>query len=240
MKKTLFLLLFFNLAFFSYSQTSYKSGRMANSKDSLARYRFEVGTDLLWLVDKNSLPGYCLQLKVNTNSKKHPGAFRFSFGVNLKTKDSTNVTGSIDDGENYNSRTSTFYFRQGYQLTYSFNRLKLFWGADLHLSYYQFFEDYYWRLILMNNAYYKCYFTRTYTRLQVGFVGVVGASYSITHKMSISFESNCSILYSMIKNRGHSYYKEFPYDGNRDDWYNSNNMIISTIPISTISINVNF
>ncbi|NOU16760.1 MAG: hypothetical protein HOO91_04300 [Bacteroidales bacterium] len=239
MKRFLFLFLFLSFALFGSAQNNHRSDKSVSRKDSLSTYRFEVGTDLLWLVDKNSLPGYCLQLKINNRSKKHLGAFRFKIGMNLKTTDTTDLTTFTNDYDTYKTRTSSYFFRSGYQLSYNYSKLKLFWGVDLHLGYYKFFNDYYWRLGTDN---YKMYNTRTYTRIQYGLIGFIGASYSITPRVSVLVESNCSMLYSKIKNREHSYYPDFPgsENDNKSNWYDSNVLDVNIIPISTISINIHF
>jgi|GEM_PF-3374683 len=239
MKKTFFLLLFFNLAFFSYSQTSYKSGRTANSKDSLARYRFEVGTDLLWLVDKNSLPGYCLQLKINTNSKKHPGAFRFKVGMDLKTKDSSLLVS--DPNLYYRTSDETFYFRSGYQLNYTLSRVKVYWGADLHFLYDRHYLDKYSQPELFaDNNYYDAFLTYKVAKLQYGIIGLVGSNYQLAPRISISLETNISFLFSRIKSEAYLHYKEFPNYKNTGGGKEANILNIKFIPISTINLIINF
>jgi len=239
MKKTFFLLLFFNLAFFSYSQTSYKSGRTASGKDSLARYRFEVGTDLLWLIDKNSLPGYCLQLKINNRSKKHPGAFRFKVGMNLETKDSSLLV--EDPSLYYRTSDETFYFRPGYQLNYMFGRVKLYWGVDLHFLYSSHYIDRYSHFELFaDNNYYQAFFTYKVSALQYGIVGLVGATYYLTPKISVSLESNISMLYKRIKSEAYYHYNEFPNYKNFTEKKDNNILNIKSLPISTINLTFNF
>lgn len=70
MKKTILILLLVKVTLLSVAQTN--RGKTYN-KDTIPKYRFEIGTDLLWLIDKNELPGYSLQLKIHNKSKKHPG-----------------------------------------------------------------------------------------------------------------------------------------------------------------------
>jgi len=236
MKKTLFLLLFFNLAFFSYSQTSYKSGRTAHDKDSLARYRFEVGTDLLWLIDKNSLPGYCLQLKINTNSKKHPGAFRFKVGMDLKTKDSSWISSS---DEYYRTIDESFFLCPGYQRNYTLGRVKLYWGADLHFLYGRKFLDMYSHRDTMNNTFFKSFLLNERTTMQYGVVGVAGITYQLVSRVSVSIESNISLIFNKRKYKYYYYYKEFPNDYTISGT-EANILNVKFTPLSTINLVINF
>jgi hypothetical protein len=54
MKKNILIVFLVQLTFLSVAQPN--KGKSYN-KDTIPKFRFEMGTDLLWLIDKNELQG---------------------------------------------------------------------------------------------------------------------------------------------------------------------------------------
>lgn len=93
----------------------------------------------------------------------------------MQVRDTSDAGTFLPSDRYWHGQNSTYYFRPGYQFQYAFNKVQLFWGADLHFYYYTFYQDYFFMPVLVNNnQYYDQYNERTFTRLQYGIVALGG------------------------------------------------------------------
>src|SRR5690606_34787895 len=61
-------------------------------EDTLVRYTWEIGTDLLWLIDKNVLPATNIFIRKNLVTKNDRlTALRLRFGLDLNKMDSSQI-----------------------------------------------------------------------------------------------------------------------------------------------------
>jgi hypothetical protein len=184
-----------------------------------------------------------LQLKIHTLAKKHPGAFRLRTGYYSQKRDTTYPSNISTYPSSYyrHSSENAYFVRTGFQFNCHLNKLQLFYGTDAHFYYSKLYQDYFQSMDLMNDAYYTRFNERKFTQIQYGLIAIGGASYFLTPRISISFESNVSMIYGLQKNRERHYYKEFPKDDkNESNWMDHKTFTIKVIPISTINFNLHF
>jgi hypothetical protein len=104
--------------------------------DSLTRYKWEIGTDLLWLIDKNTLPPTSIFVRRHTEK----GAWRLRVGYNYQN----NERRLFDTLDLYQTEQHEVLFRMGYEQKRNQKKFQLFYGTDIHLGYvYQKQDDYY-------------------------------------------------------------------------------------------------
>lgn len=234
MKKIILILLLIKVTLLGVAQTN--SGKV-NNKDTIPKYRFEVGTDLLWLIDKNELPDFSLHLKIHNKSKKYHGAYRFMAGINYFYQDSTLFT--VSDKSNI-KKTSTYVFRSGYQFISHYDKIQLYYGADLHFSYSKYSTDAPYGYVLDSDG---IYYARSNLEIintyESGIIGLMGVSYFINSRISFSLESNFSTYYSHRKHKYGHYNLEFQ-NRKRIEQQIIKKYSVKFVPISIISINIHF
>lgn len=106
----------------------------SSSMDSLpTRYKWEVATDLLWLIDKNTMPATSVFIRRHTKK----GAFRASLGYSFKRnfEDFTPpppVPSNPDfHWQNESENISLYFLKAGYQRTKKLANVHIYYGADL-------------------------------------------------------------------------------------------------------------
>jgi len=120
-----FLILLLTIS--TYGQTKKKK----NEGDTTRQW--EIGLDLLWLVNKNLVPSTSLFARYNfVNKYNQKRAWRFRLGVNNKTYDSA----QINDPRNNEINIMAPYVRLGYEWQKDINeKASYFYGTDI-VSYY--------------------------------------------------------------------------------------------------------
>ena len=94
---------------------------------------WEVGTDLLWLINKNQLPPSNIFVRRNLETQKGTRhGWRLRVGADVSIRDSVNVTDPID-----NELNETYLLLQiGHEWQYSVSeKALLYFGADLSFSF---------------------------------------------------------------------------------------------------------
>ena len=171
LKNILLILAFFILGF--------GSELRAQSKDTL-NLKWEIGTHLLWLLDKNSLPKYSIFAR-RTLSKN--SALRFRIGADIKT-DPRNIGLGVEK--------ASFLFRLGYERQKKIAKnSSVFWAIDAHFRR-ENIEGYLIQLPQVNPLYYPDH------SWQLGGVAILGFRYYLGKQFSISTEASLA-----------SYYREF-------------------------------
>lgn len=148
----------------------------AQTKDTL-NIKWEIGTDLLWLLDKNSLPKYSIFARRILSDKS---ALRLRFGADIKT-DPRNLGLGVEK--------ASFLLRVGYEKRKKMARnANMFWGFDAHFRK-ENIEAYLIQLPQVKPLYYPDY------SWQLGGVAVLGFRYFLGDHFSISAESSLAAYY---------------------------------------------
>ena len=145
--------------------------------------KWEIGTDLLWLVGKNSLPEYSLLGRYKLSEEN---VLRARIGV--ASSDTKHVVPRLQDKRN-------LLFRLGYERNRLLSDdLGIYFGSDIL---YQYNQGY----ILNPSEDYKPYYSALYVLGQfpfpiklvtneLGYVAFVGIKYHLTDNLSVSMESS--------------------------------------------------
>ncbi|AYQ34912.1 hypothetical protein [Runella sp. SP2] len=154
--------------------------------------KWEIGTDLLWLVGKNSLPDYSLLGRYKLSDKN---ALRARVGV--AKSNAKNTVPRLQDKQN-------LLFRVGYERNKLLSdELSLYFGGDIL---YQYNHEY----VLNPAEEYKPYYSLLYTLGQfpyplklvtneMGYVAFVGIKYHLTNNLSVSMESSFNHTFQKTK-----------------------------------------
>lgn len=176
MKKVFFV---FSLMIVCYSQGIAQQGK--NEAPEIERLKWDVGLDLLWLIDKNAVPP-SLFLRLNTEKKGRLAAYRFRIGgdytEHLNVVDSVNTT---MQQTNLNTFLSV-----GKEWQKQREQFQLFYGADifLNLSY----------VIFENARDEKGYLPRIRTT-SFGISPLIGMRYFVHSNISFSSEAHFNVYY---------------------------------------------
>lgn len=199
MKKTLLisalLLLFLSEAFDAHAQEKNKTILIPmQQEDTLVRYTWEIGTDLLWLIDKNILPATNIFIRKNLVTKNDRlTALRLRFGLDLNKMDSSQIWNN-NPVERFHISP---FMRIGHEWQAQVDRFQLFYGVDLHLLYSYNFE----RFEHTNRG---TGGTGRINLFQVGPVGFIGIKYFLNSYLSLSMEGGYQALYESFVLKGRS------------------------------------
>lgn len=175
------------LSFTTYGQTKNKK----QEKDT-TKY-WEVGTDLLWLINKNQLPPINIQIKKHL---KENSALRFRVGLKYNTNDSSyNSLGW--PGPPYESRNFTGFIRAGWETESKLKgKLSFYKGIDLGFWYERDILNWtrYWVEVDTYIRYNDSRNTFTYEILPF-----LGFKYYFSDAISISLESSIRFFYQHDK-----------------------------------------
>ena len=139
--------------------------------------KWEVGTDLLWLINKNTLPDYTIFSRWHYKSNR---AIRLRIGTDIRT-DPLNQSRGVE--------RANIMARLGHEWSKGIGiKTDLIWGVE---SNYQKNEIFPYLLPPLPNPpfYFPSY------SWQLGGVAFVGCQYFISHNFSLSIESNFKIFY---------------------------------------------
>lgn len=202
--------------------------------DTTKFYRWEVGTDLLWLIDKNTLPPTTLFLKINNKWKHMQGAFRFRVGYDYEDKDTLMKSPNSDRVVN-----STFQSYFGYEVHKRLNpKLNLYCAIDFYYSVTKKEEIWEWinpydhvQMKSIRNTNIETY----------GLTPVFGAGYDIAKNINISIETSGYFNYKSgtkkLRNRSKKYFQK---RGPINSQYNYESHKIGFNPIHSINVNIKF
>ena len=149
--------------------------------------KWEIGTDLLWLINKNTLPEYSVFSRWYYNSNR---AIRFRIGTDIRAGPINQV---------YGVEKANIMIRLGHEWLKSVSiKTNLIWGIEAHyqknrVSAYSFpsltsFPFYY-----PENSW------------QVGGVAFIGCQYFINRNFSVSIESNFKAFYRNYRLNNYSF-----------------------------------
>jgi len=161
--------------------------------EDLPRMRWDVGTDLLWLIDKNTLAATSVFVRYNVTPEKHiPGAVRFRVGMDFNTFH-TEFYNKVDPEDR---KTISPLVRIGYEWQHQQGRCQFFYGADVHLMY----SVTHFELIDSDtDAGESILFRHKDMAWEAGPVGFVGFKYFLSPHISFSTEVSYSVIYRYRK-----------------------------------------
>ena len=149
---------------------------------------WEVGLDLLWLINKNQLPATSIFARYNfvTKTGKHR-ALRFRLGVDNSYYDSSQINGLLPN----KSDIIAPFARIGYEWQVPANKqFMFFYGADANIFFYQNKFD---RILTTIQPVFQ--YSGTFTTWELGAVGFLGFKYRPTNWLSVSTESTFAAIY---------------------------------------------
>jgi hypothetical protein len=148
------------------------------------RMRWDVGTDLLWLINKNTLPATLVFVRYNVQPKNHlPGAIRLRLGLDWSTSDSAKFVGVY-----HSDRVKKFtpFLRVGYEWQVQKGRHQFFYGADWHFAY----SGYRFEGTILDPNYGEIpsyYITKSWETGPVGFAGI---KFFLSSHLTFSMETS--------------------------------------------------
>lgn len=164
---------------------------LTEKSDTLVRHTWEVGTDLLWLIDKNTIPFSNVFARKNIVTKNGRfAALRARVGLDFSRENSVDIEGL---GEEDYFNLSPF-IRLGYEWQIQKNKLQFFYGVDLNILYqynYNTYED-----IFGSTG------ERKLKNLEIGPVGFIGAKYFLSSNISLSTEISYDLIYQNYQYNG--------------------------------------
>jgi hypothetical protein len=202
------------------------------------RLKWEIATDLLWLIDKNQIPASNIFLRKHvTRSNGKLGAWRLRVGGNVSKQDD-----KASPLEAFQNRYS-FESRVGYEWQKHFKKSQVYYGVDFQSSYsYEKIKRYpALDLDTNGNVIEGLRWDEKYNAFQLGLVGVIGAKYQFSKHFSMSIESTVILNYTYSKRKGDR--TKFPIDDASDDFgidadYRYMNMFFT--PISVVNFSYHF
>jgi len=191
---------------------------------------WEVGTDLLWMINKNqSYPSFFIK-KLSLKKKKREIAgyqlrgYRFRLGFNYDSPNQSNPTNATS---NYNSVSAQTLVRAGYEWHKSISTFDIFYGWDGYFEYgFNSIDQQYATGGTSYNA------TRKTTDIKAGISPIAGLKYKFSPSVYASMESDVQILFHRSKS---SNTQTLPYLAYYD-LPSGNGVLITAHPIYVINL----
>ncbi len=224
MKKILIAIVLFQ-TFIANAQTSSEP----HNKDTISTW--EIGIDLLWLIDKNQVPATSIFGRYSYNYKSNKSnAIRFRLGLNNRPKyDSI----QIDEPRPSTRITGNTYIQFGYEWQNQISSgTTVFWGADLYVNY---LREEFETLIYPSNVsiallqgYYKTW--------NVGAMGFIGIKYSPKNWIAFSLESSIRVNYRARRDKSKVTDVDFPDADGSQSSIDINDFTYEILPITVVNI----
>ena len=181
----------------SVSSKSIGQTKDSNPNQYILTESWEIGTDLLWLINKNQLPPSNIFVRRNLETKKGTRhAWRLRLGADVSVLDSINVNDSFD-----NEINQTYLILQlGHEWQYQVIENALFYfGADLSFAFDRTYilQD---RSVLVPSAAGPVRFKETNTIYTPGLSGIAGVRYHPQPWIALSLESSLITRYRVKRN----------------------------------------
>ena len=172
-----------------------KAQQQTAKSSEIKRYKWDIGTDLLWLIDKNVVPPSVF-VRLNTDKNNRLSAYRFRLGGNyeehLNTVDSVRTT-LIKSSLNA-------FISVGKEWHKQYDQFQFFYGSDIFLNYQRSIAEW--------DKDEKGYFPRD-REISTGVSPLIGMRYFLNSKISFSTEAHFNIFF-------HQWYRKTnrnEYDG---------------------------
>lgn len=160
-----------------------------NSRE-IERYSWDIGTDLLFLINKNVVPPSVF-VRWNREKDNQLSAYRFRLGADFAQHLNPNKIDTSWAGNTGFKKTAfTLFSSVGKEWQKQFNQFQLCYGADLFL---QYSREVYETAILFGEDYYP-----RYRNLTTGISPFVGMKFFIHSRISLSAEAHMNIAYNSM------------------------------------------
>jgi hypothetical protein len=205
--------------------------------DTIFRKNWEIGVDLLPLIDRENVPATSLFGRYNfgyKNGRSH--ALRLRAGVDSRTSNFTNA--DYGDIARYYYQDHVPYLSVGYQRNSYFGRRSFwYWGADIAFgstpgtwSKRQTPEG------LVGPGGDSLIYTAKHRTLTGAMSGIVGVQINVTQNLAFSLESSLTAQYSDYHIEGYSYYDYDPSIRIGEGYNDSQEFTMKFHPIYTINL----
>lgn len=172
-----------------------------------SRQKWEIGTDLLWLINKNTIPASNIFIRRNvTYGENKLGAFRLRLGFNYNSKDFAEVNTIGQEFPDY-TIDYTVYSRVGYERQKPMGKFQLFYGADVQMQYVRHKDEKTKYIGTQPDAYPETTLIRQNT-FEPGLIGFIGIKYFLSPHFAVSSEINTGLYFQHFK------YYLITYDNN--------------------------
>jgi len=222
-KKPLFLILLL-LSLLNFDLT-------AQVKDDKIK-SWEVGADLLWLIDKNQLPTSVFVRSNYVTKKNKLRAWRLRLGMDLSINDSSQIGDPLDN----KLKQTYILIRVGHEWKYRLEEKVMFYfGGDFQFSYNHTYEKRILTLLPPPGSLYQ----ETLKLYEPGLVGFVGVKFVPRPWIAFSIESSLNIIYRIRREDFKTTSINFPDDEGFYGFIHVNELNINITPITVINISFN-
>jgi hypothetical protein len=196
-----------------------------SGKDTLKSW--EIGLDLLWLIDKNQLPSTTLFARYNfSNGKEEKRAWRFRLGIDNSTYDSTQINDPRDNEIDIISP----YVRVGYEWQKAISeKASYFYGVDVSTLYSQYKS----KIVIYPGPNLLQVTDKTW---EFGVIPFIGFKYLPIKWFAISAESSLNVAYRIRREKDKVTDIDFPNDPGFNGKIDINELKISLVPMSVINL----
>ncbi len=207
------------------SFTTYGQAKKKNERDTTKQW--EIGLDLLWLINKNQVPSTSLFTRYNfVNKENQKRAWRFRLGVDNSAYDSAQITETRDNEIDIIAP----YIRMGYEWQKDVSeRVSFFYGVDVSGLYSQYKAKiiYYVPIRLLQET------DKTW---EFGIIPFIGFKYKPVNWLSISTESSFNFIYRVRRQKSKFTDLDFPNDPGSNGKIDINELKMSFLPITVINL----
>jgi hypothetical protein len=205
----------------AYGQTKKKKAERDTTK------QWEIGLDLLWLIDKNQVPSTSLFARynfVNYNNKKR--AWRFRLGVDNSTYDSSQINDPRDNEIDIISP----YLRTGYEWQKEISdKASFFYGVDMSTLYSQYKS----KIVLYPGPNLYQVTDKTW---EFGVIPFLGFKYRPAKWLAVSTESSLNFIYRIRREKDKVTDINFPNSSGGQGKIDINEFRVRLIPITVINL----
>jgi hypothetical protein len=196
-----------------------------NKKDSLNSW--EVGLDLLWLIEKNQVPATSLFARYNfASSKNEKRAWRFRLGIDNSTYDSA----QINDPRDNEIDSISPYVRVGYEWQKAISeRATYFYGVDVSTLYSQYKS----KIVIYPGPNLLQVTDKTW---EFGVIPFIGFKYRPIKWVAISAESSLNVAYRIRREKDKVTDIDFPNSSGGQGKIDVNDFSIQFLPITVINL----
>lgn len=181
------------------------------SYDSVSTYyKWEAGTDLLWLINKHNLPATTVFIRHHFDRlNRMPSAIRVRLGFGLDGRDVRPYHGTqvVDYYDGFSP-----YLRAGYEWHVPKGNLQLYYGADALLAYWvKNTHDVTW--VDYNQPNGEMWEMTTHAKefqWNRGIIGFAGVKYFLSPQISLSAEASYDLIQTIHEYKEKSFLKQHP------------------------------
>ncbi len=190
--------------------------------------QWEIGLDLLWLIDKNTLPPTSLFARYNFVKKNNkPAAWRLRFGVDISHYDSSQISNAAP----HDIKNTLVFIQPGYEWQVIKKRYVFFYGLDAKAGYSKYDFD---NIVLTTDGEWTQFYGTDKT-FEYGLSPFLGFKYNFNNWLSISAESSITMEYKVRRQNSEAIKVDTQLPAGSGA-INVDNFIILANPISVINL----